>query len=979
VVEYRLLGPVQISADGSLLGSGQPRQRAVLAALLADAGQVVRWDTLLHRVWGEAIPVDARGSARAHISRIRRVLRESPGPAGATAADRLVHESGGYVLKVDPDCVDLHRFRRLVRRARAAGCGQDRVALLREAVGLWRGDALAGVPGAWAARTREGWAKERLDAVVAWAGAELAVHNPAVLVGPLTDLTGRYPFVEPLTAALVRTLHALGHTADAIEEYARLRSRLADELGIDPGHELQSLHQAILRGDPVGAGPAAGERRSAPAPVPAQLPADLHGFAGRGAQLAHLDELAGGVAAAPTAVVISAVCGTAGVGKTALAVHWAHRVTDRFPDGQLYVDLRGLDPGGAPMSPAEALRGFLDALGVPAEQMPAGTDDRAARYRSLLAGRRVLVVLDNARDAEQVRPLLPGTPRSMVVVTSRDRLTSLVTAYGARPLTLDLLSPQEGRQLLAHRLGAARVAAEPEPVEQIVAACAGLPLALAIAAARAQQTGFPLATIASELDDTRGRLDVLDAGEPNSQVRAVFSWSYATLTPRAARLFRLLGLHLGPDTSAFAAASLAGRPLPEARRLCAELVRASLLAEPAPGRYAFHDLLRAYAAEQAYARHSPGEHRAARARLLDHHLHTAHTAARIIHPHRDPIPIPLTTLAPGAVLQAPAGHRQAMAWFASEHQVLLATLRHAAESGFDTHAWQLAWALDPYLDRRGYWHDRAAAWHTALRAAYRLDNPPAQAGAHHSLAHNDLQLGEPASSRSHLVQALLLYARLGDLTGQAFVHGLLASLSERQSRYRQALGHARRALTRYRSARHDRGQATALNAVGWYHALLGEHATALRYGQQALVLLQQLGDRDGTAAAWDRLGHAHHHLGHHTEAVACYRQALALFGDLGYRAQEAETLTHLGDAHRAAGDLDAARAAWQRALAVRTELGHNDTGPARTRVGRLAGAGERGPGGPDRPGGQPAVAGQPPDSHRIRETGQGSRQGRATG
>lgn len=557
----------------------------------------------MHRVWGETAPVDARGSARAHIARIRRVLRESPGRAGATAAARLVHESGGYVLKVDPECVDLHRFRRLVRRAHDAGCDQDRVALLREAVALWRGDALAGIPGEWAARTRESLARERLDAVVAWAGAELAVRNPAILVGPLTDLAGQYPFVEPLAAALMRTLHALGHTAGAIEEYARLRGRLADELGIDPGHELQSLHLAMLRGDPAQPGAAVGERRSVCAPVPAQLPADLHGFAGRGAQLAHLDALAGEALAAPTAVVISAISGTAGVGKTALAVHWAHRVTDRFPDGQLYVNLRGFDPGGAPVSPAEALRGFLEALGVPAERIPAGTDERAAQYRSLLAGKRMLVLLDNARDAEQVRPLLPGTPLSMVVVTSRDQLTSLVTAHGARPLTLDLLSPEEGRQLLAHRLGAARVAAEPEPVERIVAACARLPLALAIAAARAQQTNFPLTTIAAELDDTHGRLDVLDVGEPNGQVRAVFSWSYATLTPGAAGLFRLLGLHLGPDISAAAAASLAGRPVPDTRRLCAELVRASLLAEPAPGRYAFHDLLRAYAAEQAHATH----------------------------------------------------------------------------------------------------------------------------------------------------------------------------------------------------------------------------------------------------------------------------------------------------------------------------------------------------------------------------------------
>jgi tetratricopeptide (TPR) repeat protein len=711
-------------------------------------------------------------------------------------------------------------------------------------------------------------------------------------------------------------------------QFRRLRHR---EASVD----VERLRADLARADPVLA--AAGRRRSAPAPgsvaVPAQLPRDVGGFAGRAEHLARLDALLGsGATEAPTAVVISAVSGTAGVGKTALAVHWAHRVAERFPDGQLYVNLRGFDPGGQVMAPAAAVRGFLDAFEVPAERIPPSLDAQAALYRSLLAGKRVLVVLDNARDAEQARPLLPGTPTARVVVTSRNQLTSLVAVDGAHPLTLDLLTETEARELLARRLGPDRVAGEPEAVEQIVGCCVRLPLALTIAAARATQSGFPLAVLAGELAEAGGRLDVLDAGDAAGQVRAVFSWSYTALSPAAGRMFRLLGLHAGPDISAAAAASLAGIPRADARRLLAELVRASLLTEHTPGRFTFHDLLRAYATDLTHT-HDPNDQRfTALGRMLDYYLHTAHTADRLLDPARDPIPLALTPPAPGVTPERPADYGQALAWLAAEHPVLLAAVRQAAEAGFDTHIWQLAWTLTTFLDRRGHWHDLTTTWQTALPAAGRLHDPAAQSHAHRNLARAHTRLGCYPDAHTHLQHALHLSTQTGDHTGQAHTHNHLGILWERQGRPEQALDHAQQSLTLSRAAGHRRGQAHALNGVGWYYALLGDHQQALTYCQQALTLHQELDDRYGQAHTWDSLGYAHHHLAHHTQAADCYQHALHLYRDLGAHYYEADTLTHLGDTHHAAGDPTAARTAWQHALDILTDLDHPDTDTVRGKL-----------------------------------------------
>jgi len=774
-MEFRLLGDVEARDEGGRVVALGARQRAVLAVLLYRANAVVPRAELVRLVWGpqpQDWPVTVEQLVTDYVSHLRGLL----GRAGGGV--RLLARAPGFVAELDARLVDWHRFAGLCRQAgaaREAGERAEAVRLLRAALGLWRGPALADLAGGLDP-VRARMDERRLAAAEDLAELELDRGAAGVVVELLGELSAAHPERERLAALLVRALHAAGRRDEAAAVYQRTRRHLAEDLGLDPAEVLERAYQAVL----TGTAPAGAAR---PQVVPAQLPADVSGFAGRAEHLARLDALlAGGAAEAPTAVVISAVSGTAGVGKTALAVRWAHRVADRFPDGQLYVNLRGFDPGGQVMAPAAAVRGFLDAFEVPAERVPASLEAQLALFRSLLAGRRVLVVLDNARDAEQARPLLPGTSTALVVVTSRSQLTSLVAVDGAHPLTLDLLTADEARELLARRLGRERVAAEPAAVEQVIGCCARLPLALTIAAARAAQSGFPLTALACELVEASRRLDALDAGDAVSQVRAVFSWSYTALSPAAAGLFRLLGLHPGPDISAAAAGSLAAVPPAETRRLLAELARASLLTEHVPGRYGFHDLLRAYAADLTHTVDPGDQRRAGIGRVLDHYLHTAHTADRLLHPHRDPIPLALPPPGPGVTPEQPADYGQALDWLAAEHPVLLAAVGLAADAGLDTHCWQLAWALATFLDRRGHWHDLTTTWQAALTAAGRLHDPAAQADAHRLLASAHTRLGRYPDAHTHHTHALHLYTRTGDHTGQAGTHNNLAILWELQGR-----------------------------------------------------------------------------------------------------------------------------------------------------------------------------------------------------
>jgi DNA-binding SARP family transcriptional activator len=933
-MEFCLLGPLTVRCGGTALAVPRGRQRAVLAALLLRANHVVVVDELAEALWGAELPPSARVSAQNYVMRLRSTL----GPAGS----RIATHPHGYLIRVEDGELDVARFEALLGEARVAAreCRWPRAAgAAAAALALWRGEPMADA-GSDVLALREGprLAELRLRAAETRIDAELHLGLHGDVIGELRQLAGAQPLRERLHALLMLALYRDSRQAEALAAYRQARQFIVEELGTEPGPELQQLHRQILDADPAlsltgPATPPAATVAAPAGPAPRQLPATVPGFTGRAAELEALTGMLdqAGATGAPGTVVISAIGGTAGVGKTALALHWAHQVAARFPDGQLHVNLRGYDPSNAPVTPAEAIRGFLDALDVPPGRIPLTPQAQAGLYRSLLADKRMLIVLDNARDEQQVRPLLPASPGTLVLVTSRSQLSGLAAAEGARLISLDVLNHDEAVQLLTARLGTARSAAEPGAVDRIASLCACLPLALAVTAARAAaRPAFSLAALAGELADAGGRLDVLDAGDPGFSVRAVFSWSTRQLNGEAARMFRLLGLHPGPDISVPAAASLAGCAQPQVRALLRDLARAHLITEHVPGRYALHDLLRAYAVEQAHDTDSDTDRREATGRVLDHYLHTAARAALLLDPAKEPVV--LAPPRPGAAAGQPADRRQALAWFQAEHQVLLAALALAAGSGFDAHAWQLPWAIKNSLQARGYWQEWAAAQRTALAAATRLGDTAAQAVCCRLLGAACIDPGDHDQARGHFARSLALYQRLGNRLGEAKVHQNLGYLAERQGRYADALGHAEQALRLFQAIGDKANEAAALNGVGWCHGGLGDYQQARAFCRQALTLSAETGHRWVEGAAWDSVGYAEHHLGNLAEAAACYQRALSILRESGGRFDEAEVLTHLGDTRHASGELAAARETWQQALAILEDLQHPDAGQLRAKL-----------------------------------------------
>jgi DNA-binding SARP family transcriptional activator len=952
VVRFEVLGPLRAWRGDVALNLGPVQQQVVLAVLLLQANRPIGRDQLIEAVWGAQMPAYAVNLVQKHMSGLRRVLE--PGRAGRQVSE-LVWTRTGYLLSLPAGALDLELFEQHVERARQARVRGDLQATgdeLRSALRLWRGPLCDGLVGPLVEGERDRLAERRLEVWEQRLELDLAQSRHADVVGELRQLATRYPLRERLHELLMLALYRSGRQAEALAVFQEARRRLSDELGIEPAAPLQHLQRQILTADPALEPDARVEVVSAPTadpPVvasvdepgmalPSQLPHSLADFAGRQTELTRLHGLLlddvrddGG-----DPVVITAIDGMAGVGKTALALHWAHQVRDRFPDGQLYVNLRGFDRTGSVMEPGEAIRAFLDAFGVSPQPIPVGLEAQAALYRTLLADKRVLVVLDNARDAEQVRPLLPGSPGCLAVVTSRNRLDSLVVTEGAHAVSVGLLTVAEARELLASRIGRTRVSAEPAATEEIIASCARLPLALAIVAARAAtHPQFPLAVLADELREARGGLDAFDDdSDVATDVRAVFSWSYRALSDPVARVFRLLGLHPGPHLTTAVAASLAGLPRRDTHRALTDLTRANLIEEPAPGWFVFHDLLRAYANELAHERDSDGDRRVAMHRMLDHYLYTAHTADRLLNPHRDP----LLLAAPrsGVTVERITDHQRALAWFAAEHPALLSAVDLAATLGSDAHVWQLAWSLATYFDLQGHWHDQVAVQRAALTALGTTADRAYETRAHCCLARAYSTLGRDDDAHTHLRLAAALSDGADDPTGQGHTHLTTARVLYRQGRHGEALDHARQSLELYRHTGHRAGQAAALNAVGWFCSLLDDHETALVYCEEALALHAQLGDAYGEAAAWDSLGYAHEHLAHHDRAVRCYRHATELWRQLGDRFNEADTLGRLGDTYRAIGDMNAARASWQQAKNMFDALHHPAADDIAAKLSRIA-------------------------------------------
>ncbi|MDT0343168.1 AfsR/SARP family transcriptional regulator [Streptomyces litchfieldiae] len=935
-MEFRLLGAVGVWRGEHRLGPVTAQQRTVLALLLLDPGRAVPVDRLITALWGDRPPVSARNSVQGCVSRLRRTLTESGTDAELTTSAQ------GYRLRVDRDRVDLHRFRDLVRLAQREEPTRGHE-LLGQALELWRGAALAEVAGRWLPETvAPGLEEERLAAHEERAVQDLHLGRPQNAAADLSALVAAHPLRERAVGILLMSLHQTGRRAEALALFRRVRQQFVEELGIEPGEELQRAHQAILNGgDPARTVP----RQSPPAPVaappaapatpavPRQLPPDIEHFTSRAYELEILDALARkdrvGGSGAP---VVCVIAGTGGVGKTALAVHWAHRARDRYPDGQLYLNLRGFGPTDSAVPPADAVRVFLDTLQVPASRIPAAFEAQVGLFRGLLADRRMLILLDNARDSDQVRPLLPTSPGSLVLVTSRNELTGLAVTDGAHQLTLDLLSAAESRELLDRRLGPGAFPGEQGSMDDIIALCAGLPLALAIVAARATtQPALPLSTLPGDAYGSGDSLDVFDSGDPSTDVRTVFSWSYRALSPEAARLFRLLGLAESPDLTMAAIASLAGEPLAVARRLLTELVRAHLVGQRSPGHYASHDLLWAYALELTLDQDPKEERRAALHRLLDHYLHSAVPGDDLLNPNVT-APIMPAPAQPHVTVTPLHDAAQARAWYADQLPALLAAVRQAAHLGFDAHAAQLAHASRAFLFQEGHAQHQVTTHRIALDAARRLFDLPAQALSHLGLGQAYHRLGQFDETEAHLLAALRLYEQLDDKTGQGRTHSHLGHLRDQQGRRREGLVHVTQALILHRASGHRAGQAQALNNIGWFHAALGAHEEALRYCEKALAMQQELGNANGHAAALDSLGYVHHHLGHHERAIGYYERALD-WRRGRERVSEAETLARLAEAQLAAGRREECLTTLRQSLRLFTEVAHPG---AETVTARLA-------------------------------------------
>jgi tetratricopeptide (TPR) repeat protein len=833
------------------------------------------------------------------------------------AAARVVTRAPGYLIEVSDGELDASRFEALTRQAGAA-VRADRWAeaalTAAQALGLWRGAPLADIP---SQLLRDRWVPqlEQLHAqALEWRiEADLHEGRHEELVPELRDLTARHPLREPIHGQLMLALCRCGRQAEALAAYQCVRDVLAAELGVEPGPSLRDLHQRILSAD---AALAVTERPAEGAPqpgAPRELPPAVPGFTGRQVELEALTRLLDRPREhAPEAVVISAIGGTAGVGKTALAVHWAHQSAGRFPDGQLYVNLRGYDPG-QPLPAADALAAFLRSLGLPGQDIPPEADQRAARYRSLVAGKRMLIMLDNAGSADQVRPLLPGSGTCAVVVTSRDALSGLVARDGAARLDLDALPLEEAVALLRTLIGA-RVDAEPAAAAALADQCCRLPLALRVAAElAASRPAAPLTGLADELADLRTRLDLLTAGgDRSTELRAVFSWSYRHLGAEDARAFRLFGLHPGPDVEPYAAAALTDTSVPQARRALDVLARASLIQPAGPGRHGMHDLLRAYARELTAAPGTEAEQQAALTRLFDYYLHTAAAAMDTLVPaarhHRPRVPLPAAPVPP---LTDPAAARD---WLDGERVGLVAAARHAAVHGWPAHATRLAATLAGYLLDSSRMPEALTVFSNALAAARRTGDRAAEAAALLQIGRADWQQSRLQQASDHYRQALVLFRAAGDRAGEAQALGNLGVTETDQGRNEQAARHQQEAGAIYRDIGDRLGQARALSNLGRARQQQGRYHEAARYHQQSLDLSRGIGDHHGEASALARLGVIDLRQSRYQEAAGYLKQALARFHDMGDTGCEAEILVRLGEAYLGLGHYEQASGNFEQAL-----------------------------------------------------------------
>jgi DNA-binding SARP family transcriptional activator/Tfp pilus assembly protein PilF len=956
MLRFRVLGPLEVWTGQDWSGIGAPKWRALLAVLLLSQGQAVSTDRLIAELWGDRPPERAANLVSIYVLRLRRVI-------GDRAGHLLTTRAPGYQLRLQPGELDAEQFHALAgqgRKVLAEGDFRRAADVLAEALALWRGRALADVPPfALVTAEAERLEESRLSTLELRIEADLGCGMHAQLVPELRRLLSDQPLRERLWGLLVRALDAAGRHAEALAAYGQAREVIAEELGVDPGPELQRLYQALLTADlvprqqrasPAAASPAAASPAAAsPAAaspegempagrvsrrpgagsslrrVPAQLPADVADFTGREA---NLDQLCAAMSEAERrdnpAVAVAVVAGAPGLGKTALAIHAAHALRRDFPDGQLYVSLRG--GSEQPVPPDEVLARFLRDLGVDGARIPVDAEERAALYRTRLAERQMLVVLDDARNAAQVRPLLPGTGSCAVIVTSRHRLSDLA---GSRLIDLDVLDDAEATELFIRIIGAERADAEPDAVRDVVAICAGLPLAIRIAGARlAARRGWKIRSLANRLADQRRRIDEFTAGDLG--VRACFQVSFDVLArgksgggADPASLFRMLGVWQGPSIGLNGAAALVGQPEALVGDSLEVLVDAHLLESPAPDRYRLHDLLRDYAAERARADEPAQAVEEAVHRLLGWYLSTADAAASIVAPpYRDRVPVPVDPLEPGCQPLSFATSGQALHWFEQERGNLVAATRQAASYGLHDIAWKLPVAAVVCFDRHGYRAEWLTTHRIALASVRELGDRRGEAWVLNNLG---MVFGRQGLSDaiSYFEQAVAILHEVGDRREQARAANNLAFTYLVLGRYQEAVTALLGALELQREVGRRYGEGVALCNLGEAYLELGRHEEAIARSQEALAIVREVGSVRDEGYALYNLGRAHLELGHPDEASDLLDQALAIHRAAGNRYGEAQVMEHIGTARARSGQLAEADRAWTHARDLFQGLGED--------------------------------------------------------
>ncbi|WP_328725540.1 AfsR/SARP family transcriptional regulator [Streptomyces sp. NBC_00259] len=960
-LRFGVLGPVRAWRPGQALPSGSPQQRALLAALLLREGRTATAAELIDAIWGDEPPSQALAAVRTYASRLRKIL--DPGV--------LVSESGGYAVRIPSDALDLHVAQVLVADAEKARAGGDRCqarALINKSLGLWDGEPLASVPGPYAEAQRARLEEWRLQLLETRLEMDLDLGCHAEAVSELTALTAAHPLRERLRELLMLALYRSGRQAEALAVYADTRRLLADELGVDPRPELSALQQRILQADAELARPVEQPTPATPQPArPHQLPATVPDFTGRSS---FVRELGTRLAAAEGSVMaVSALAGIGGVGKTTLAVHVAHEARPHFPDGQLYVDLQGAGPRAA--EPETVLGAFLRALGTADSAIPDSLDERAALFRSLLDGRRILVLLDNARDAAQIRPLLPGTAGCAALITSRVRMVDLA---GAHLVDLDVMSPEEALQLFTRIVGEERVSAERKAALDVVAACGFLPLAIRIAASRlAARRTWTVSVLAAKLADERRRLDELQAGD--LAVKATFELGYGQLEPTQARAFRLLGLADGPDISLPAAAAVLDLPVQDTEYLLEALVDTSLLESAAPGRYRYHDLVRLYARACAERdEQPPAEREAALSRLLDFYLATTAGVFALERPGDRLVDHLASTDYEGLTF---TDRHEALDWLYREANCLLACARQSFVGARLRRAVDLLWAAKDLAESGANAKQYESTAVAARGAARSAGDTRAEGRARTTLTSVHLVAGRYDEADDEARNARLLAVEVGD-TAPVFWsdndRGIIAIVQER---YEEAEQHLLKAVEGFRADANLVGAASALCNLSRVHLLLGRTASAIDLAQQGIAIYDGMGLTVRLANGRYALGVALTHAKRHPEALEQFSEALRMFAEdrqrlwegtthfriaeaqLGSRrpavaAQHAEqalangciggdrmrgnVLTVLGRALDALGQTDRARACWREALAVYEHLGVADADQVRALLTPLAAA-----------------------------------------